>query len=39
MRPKRDGAIVFACLGEFVGEFEDDDEMLLETDYEGFCFW
>lgn len=34
---ERDGAIVFARLHEFVDEPEDDDEVLLETNYEGLC--
>lgn len=38
MRAERDGAVVFARLDEFVGEFEKDDEVLLETDYQGFRF-
>jgi len=37
MRTKRDGAIVFTRLGEFVSEFEDDNDVLLEADYKGFC--
>ena len=37
MRTERDGAIVFTRFDEFVDEFEDDDEVLLETNYEGFC--
>lgn len=37
MGTEREGAVVFAGLDEFIDEFEDDDEVLLETDYQGFC--
>ena len=36
MRTEGEGAVVFASLDEFIDEFEDDDEVLLETDYKGF---
>ena len=34
---ERNDAFVFISLGEFVGEFEDDEKVLLETDYEDLC--
>lgn len=37
MGTKGNGAVVFISLGEFVGKFEDDEKMLLETDYEDLC--
>jgi hypothetical protein len=37
MRTERDSAVVFARLNEFVDESEEYNEVLLETNYEGFC--
>jgi hypothetical protein len=37
MRTERDGAVVFTRLNEFVDESEEYNEVLLETNYEGFC--
>ena len=28
---------MFAHLDEFIDKFEDDDKVLLETDYKDFC--